>query len=358
MAADDRSPGDPLIARLIATAPRFAFYQAVDLLERRYARDGARVGGFAPPEEEVLRFRPHASLGFPKADIERIETRLRAGAEADLPLFRLTVTFLGLYGAAAPLPAFYTEAILAAEEGESARRDFMDLFHHRLISLQYRLWVKYRYYLRYEAGANDRTSEIVYSFFGLGPKPARTGLRLLYLERLLASAGLLAMNSRSPSLLTGLISYYFRGLAVAIEPFVPRRVAIPDDQRIRLGRANARLGDDMTLGATLNDIAGKFRLVLGPLNRARFEDFLPDGRDHGHLVELVNTLLREPLDFEFELRLDSAERPALTLDRDNPCRLGWMSWLGTPKNEDCRVRLTWLGRQVRLPTDPFEQEAA
>ncbi|MGF1607266.1 MAG: type VI secretion system baseplate subunit TssG [Rhodothalassiaceae bacterium] len=352
MAADDRPQSDPVVAAILNEPRLFSFFQAVELIERRHG-PAQKVGELGLPEEEVLRFRPNASLGFPGADIQVLELRPRPQAGDNRPLYRLTVNFAGLYGPSSPLPAFYTETILAVDYAESPRRDFLDLFHHRLISLLHRVWRKYRYYLRYEPGANDRTSEIVYAFFGLGPRAARDGLRLVHVERLLRFSGLMAMDTRSPKMMAQIIGHYFDGAGVDIAQFIARWVTIPEDQRVRLGCGYSTLGEDMTIGDRLRDIAGKFRIILGPLSLTRLQDFLPDGRDHVPLIELVNTLLRDPLDFEVELRLKPAERPALSLGGDCQCRLGWTSWLGEAPLPDPRVRLSGLGRQMRLPKDLF-----
>ena len=361
MARDDWPKGDAVIQRLLETPHRFDFHQAVELIERRFGGDGSAVGGFVRPENEVVRFRAHASLGFPKADIAAIDSRpVPEGACDDQhPLYRLSVNFLGLYGPASPLPAFYTEHLLTFDDAESALRDFLDLFHHRLVALHHRLWLKYRYYLRYRPGADDAMSTMMFSLLGLGPAPARHRLRLLHRERLLAAAGMMAMTCRSPDMLKRMISHYFDGLPTDIEPFVFRRVTVPSDQRARLGQANSRLGEDLTLGTGLGDMAGRFRIILGPLSFERFQTFLPNGREHDHLAELVNTLLREPLDFQLDLILDSSDRPALSLGGDNPCRLGWSSWLGLPDDDaEARVRLDDVGQHIRLPDDPATFEAA
>ena len=49
------------------------------------------------------------------------------------------------------LPHHYTELLIQRiRERDDSLRDFLDLFHHRLISLFYRAWEKYRLPVAYE----------------------------------------------------------------------------------------------------------------------------------------------------------------------------------------------------------------
>lgn len=114
----------------------------------------------------------------------------------------MTTTFLGLYGTTSPLPPFYTEDLIAQEEGEEVVRSFLDLFHHRLLSLFYRSWVKYRYHIQFEPSGEDPFSQRMLAFLGLGAKEVaeKTGLPV---SRLLRYAGLFSQRPRSASALEG-----------------------------------------------------------------------------------------------------------------------------------------------------------
>ena len=55
------------------------------------------------------------------------------------------------------MPRHYTEMLLriqrdAKHEEKFALRDWFDLFTHRMLSLFYRAWEKYRFYISYERG--------------------------------------------------------------------------------------------------------------------------------------------------------------------------------------------------------------
>ncbi|MFQ5773102.1 MAG: type VI secretion system baseplate subunit TssG [Kiloniellaceae bacterium] len=344
MAGEERTAATPLIGELLRNTRQFSFFQIVRLLES-HESGCVPVGHDGPGEHEAIRFRPDAGLGFPSADAQSIE---RIGRDDGGPSkYRLTVNFLGLYGSVSPLPVFYTEDIIAGNEQESNRRDFFDLFHHRYISFLYRTWEKYRYYLRYRPGAEDRFSRWMCGLIGVAEPPGAGRPPVERPERVLSSIGLLLMHSRSAATLEKLISHYFDGLPLRIEQFVARQVVIEPAQRARLGTTNCTLGRDCTIGERVPDLSGKFRIRIGPLDFPTFRKFLPDGEGYGLLAELQPFLLKDQLEYDVELGLFGAQVPPLELAADGPCRLGWSSWLGHHPGRDSAVVLA--GRSAGHP---------
>ncbi|MEJ2691652.1 MAG: type VI secretion system baseplate subunit TssG [Candidatus Thiodiazotropha sp.] len=323
MVNENRTTTAPIISELLRNPQQFSFYQAIRLLVSS-VDGGVTPGNAGSPACEPLRFRPHASLAFPSSDVTSVE--ILDGNEGN-PQFRMDVNFMGLYGPASPLPAFYTEEIIDGSRDESPRRDFLDLFHHRSISLLYRSWQKYRYYEQFQADAVDQFSQWMLSLVGLGDPALRKGLDLDW-ERLLAYLGVLSMRGRSAPTLSRIVSHYFNGLPVAVDQWVERRVRIDETQRASLGHENCGLGLDCTIGERVRDISGKFRVLIGPLGFDGFREFLPQGHRYRALRDLIRFALRDQLEFDVELTLQKQEVPDLTLAHDNLCQLGWSSWLG------------------------------
>jgi type VI secretion system protein ImpH len=341
VAGDERATGTSVIETLLGRSRQFSFFQAIRLLQQAHPH-GAPIGGAGPAKREVLRLRPHASLAFPTSDIETID-RIES-EEGNLARFLVTVTFLGLYGVDSPLPSFYTEQVLAEEGEEGLKRPFLDLFHHRILSLFYRCWEKYRYDVQYQPGARDLFSQRMFALIGLGSPTIRASTALDW-PRLLPYLGLLGMQTHSATVLAGLVSHYFGNIPVRIEEFVGRWVPFERDQRQVLGRANGVLGEDCTLGARFYDRGGKFRLHIGPVDFATYCDFLPSGKSHDTVRELIKLGLRDPLEFDVQVSVMASERPDFELSGMSPCRLGWSSWLGRRPAHDLSVVLP--GEPVR-----------
>lgn len=343
MASQDRSTAAALMHELLSNCRRFTFFQAVRFLERSYPQ-GVPLGREGPAAQELIRFRPHASLAFPTCDIEDIE--VLEGQDGAPPRFHMTVNFLGLYGSMSPLPTFYTEDLITSDLDEDDRQHFLDLFQHRLISLLYRCWEKYRYHVQYEPGATDQFSQWMFALIGLGGADLRQASHV-YWPKLLPYLGILGLHTHSAAMLAGVVSHYFGGVPAAIEQCVGRWVPLAVEQQQRLGQANGTLREDSTLGKRFHDRSGKFRLHIGPLDFATFQKFLPPGPYYWTVRELIMFGMRDQLEFDVQLSLRAADIPDLVLSAHSPCRLGWSTWLRPRAQHDVCVVLR--GRVAQPP---------
>jgi type VI secretion system protein ImpH len=327
--AETRWAAAPALSDDFERDPRhFSFFQAVDLIEKQHP-DAPRVGYRGPCAKEPIRFVGNISLGFPASDIERID---RIEDESGQVRYRMMVNFLGLYGQSSPLPAWYTEDLVHEEIDEHAVKDFLDLFQHRAVSLLQRCWTKYRYYREYRHDGSDPISQWLFSLMGVLHPSLRSGTSLNW-QRLLAYAGIIAMRNHSAPMIRGVMAHYFPDTPIRIEQFIEQMSPIAEEQWARLGAANCRLGEDLTIGERVPDCGSRIRVSLGPLGFARFRRFLPDGADHAAAKDLVNVLLIDQLECELELILREDQIPPLRLEANSPCRLGWSSWLGD-RDED------------------------
>ena len=336
MADEVRVADPPLIRELLEKGPSFSFFQAVRLLQALEPA-APRVGRQGPAAGEVVRLRPALSYAFPNADLERV--RRLPGAENR---FEIVCTFLGLYGTASPLPSYFTEQLLFEQDEEKGfLRGFLDLFHHRLLSLFYRAWEKYRYDAQFAPGGDDPLSARLSSLLGVDPATLPRGHRVPAV-RLLAYGGLLTQQPGSAASLEAVLADYFDGLPVSVSPFAGGRTPVPADQRNGLGRRNARLGEDLVLGERVEDPAGAFRVRVGPAGLEDFLSFLPGQAKVEELRELCALMNAGGLALEVELELKEDEVPPLRLS-DGPARLGWSTWLGRRPGMDTRIRFLMKG---------------
>jgi type VI secretion system protein ImpH len=312
---------------LLDNARRFSFYQAIQWLQRLYA-ESARVGREGPADRECVRLRPSASLSFPPSDLERAEKI------PDQDRVLLTTTFLGLYGSDSPLPYAYVEHVaqIALEPQGERVRAFLDILHHRLLSLLYRAWRKYRPAPQ-RAGKLDPTFTRVLSFIGYSRE---LGLGGEVFPRL-SEVRLLALRHRSAAGLRFLLQKRL-GYPVGVEQLLRRVVDIPPEQRSRLGAANCALGSTLVVGERITD-RNKIRVQIQASTLATFMRLLPGRQDHRQIDDVLATYLRTPVDREVEVRLDREQVPPWELGSDE-LPLGLGLWLGRPA-EDAVVR--WSG---------------
>ena len=313
---------------LYSEGHRFDFYQAVKLLELLFPElEVPGVG--SDPSREAVRFRSTVDLAFAATDLDSVEPPTADGAPASM-----AVNFMGLAGGQGPLPSSFTELIRerawrkdSRGERDTAFRDFLDIFNHRLVALLYRARKKYRPALTTSGPDESRISRPFFALLGLGTAGVRG--RLGVDERaLLGYSGLLARQARTMVGLEGMLEDYF-DVAVDLRPFRARRFDIAEDQITRLGRSgqNQRLGLETVLGSRVWDQEAAYELHLGPISLERFLDFLPTGTAFVPLVSLARFYTGHELDASVRLTLSAAEVPQLWLG--GPARLGWTSWLET-----------------------------
>jgi type VI secretion system protein ImpH len=326
---------------------RFDFFQAVRLLER-LAREGglpAPRAGAQPvgldhaPEQECVRFRALPSLSFPTAAASRV----RLTDEAPTP--EVAVAFLGLTGPSGVLPAHYTALLMRRVRAkDTSLRDLLDLFNHRLVSLFYRAWEKYRLPFAYERSWRGRETtpqqeitpqqEALYSLVGQGTAGQR-GRQEIPDEAFLFYGGHFAHQPRSAAALELMLADYF-GLPVQVLELQGQWLCLERDDQAQLPSPrqprglNNRLGLDLVVGERVWGVQSKFRLRVGPLTYRQFVSFLPRvGKRLRPFSQMARSYVGPELVFDVQLVLLAAEVPRLRLGADGEDRpyLGWNTWI-------------------------------
>ncbi|HUI91546.1 MAG TPA: type VI secretion system baseplate subunit TssG [Chitinivibrionales bacterium] len=298
-----------LIARLREEGHNFNFFQALSLLEEKY-RGEEGVG--SPVESGRVRMASGTSLAFPASDIASVK-ETASGIE-------FVLSFMGLVGVSSPLPLYFTEYLLRHEEASGPLRDFLAIFNHRMYTLFYRAWQKYRCISMAAGPAASPVARRMAGLAGLGG----ADLSDPFYRRALAYTGSLAGKVRSKEALRAMLADFFGGLPVALCEWQPRWVDIADLPKLGI---DSRLGVTSMLGTKKWDVSGKFRVSIGPLPRVTFETFLRNSENIAAVKKLVNLFLNDPLEFDIEVKLESSELVPVILGQDNT-RLGETSSLG------------------------------
>ena len=315
--------GQPeLKAHLAETPTSFEFFQAVRVLERLYPGRGP-VGTFLHPSEEVARFTVNPDTAFPASEIQSL------GLGDDHPA-RMVVNFMGLTGPEGVLP--YCYSLLLSErirERDTAPRDFLDIFHHRIISLFYRAWEKYRFAVAYERDQQDRLTQHLKDLVGLGESGLQNRLGIRD-DAIIFYTGLLGPQQRSAAALEQVVQDYF-GVPAQVEQFVGGWYPLSASTECRLGEEgdpSEQLGWGAVAGEEVWDPQARVRLRLGPLTRRQYDEFLPFGSAYAPLRTLTRFFCGEQFDFEVQLVLVQDEVPPSILGGDDPgSPLGWCTWM-------------------------------
>jgi len=311
------------IADLLEGEPYlFEFFQAIRLMARM-APERQVVGRFSKPASEVVRLGSNPAVGFPASQIQSLERRGEGP-----PVMR--VNFLGLHGPLGVLPRAYCELVNERMRAhDTTLRDFFDLFNHRILSLFYQAWEKYRFAIDYERGGPDKFAHHLLDFIGLGTEGLENRQKVAD-HSLVYYAGLLGQHPRSAVALRQLLEDYF-DVPVAIQQFAGAWYKLTPEMQCCLDREpsdSERVAVGATVGDEIWDEQTRVRIVLGPLPLDRYLDFLPTGTAFEPLRALARFFSGDELDFEVQLVLQRHQVPACELGREDAegPLLGWVSW--------------------------------
>lgn len=337
---------DSVRSRLAREPFRFEFFQAVRLL-RWIARtdptqDSPEHLG-AGPAHDFVRFRSLPSLSFPSSPVARLDglTPVSAAPNEERHQPCLTVTFLGLFGSSGVLPRHYTQLIIdRIRQKDESLRSFLDLFNHRIISLYWRAWAKYRlpvafeeHYLDGQQAERDPFTRVLSSVVGMESGGLRGRLEFDDFA-FLYYAGHFSHFPRNGVSLELSLADYFR-VPTTVQQLHGQWLYLDSSEQSRLSTvtrqpANNRLGENVVVGQRVWGVENSFRIRLGPLTYEQFEQFMPAGPALRRLGQFVASYVGASYDFDVQLVLRSDDVPACQLvDRSHlrPPRLGWNTWL-------------------------------
>ncbi len=322
---------------LLRTQPYgFSLFAALRVLEQSFARQ-PRLGESRKASDDEVRLGQAPHLSFAPSDVAT------ATSYDDGP-FRLEQHSFGVFGPNGALPLHLTE--LAYErrrhKEDGTVVDFLNLFQHRLISLFYRAWANSEPAVSLDRPETDRFRAYVGALFGLAPDSAHDADAVPDYAKLYR-AGRFAQQARSADGLEAILVDYF-GVPVEVRQFAGAWLDIPADLHCRLGEQ--QLGVSTTLGASTWQCQHKFEIVLGPLPRAQFGNFLPGAPGLTELHSLVRLYTNDEWAWQVRLLLSDVEIPGASLGRAGPARdgvdssahggapvtgnrLGWTTWLSS-----------------------------
>jgi len=328
MADGNRTPPHALefFAALEAAPYAHDFFQALRRIDALH-RDRRRLGESARLADDSVRLGQLPSLIFAPSTLAAFEP----GQDGRPP--RLSSYFFGIFGPSGALPLHLTEYARdrIRNAGDRTFARFVDVFHHRMLSLYYRAWAASQPTVAFDRPGEDRFGTYIAALFGLGQKSLRDRDAMPDLAKLHFS-GRLANQARNAEGLRAIIADYFK-LPVEIEQFVGDWVRLPRQSLCLLGITpdTGTLGSTASAGERIHVYHHKFRILFGPIRFADYTRLLPGGLSLQRLVPIVRNYVGDEFSWDVNLILLKDEVPELRLGQAG--LLGWTSWLGTRHSE-------------------------
>jgi len=306
--------------KLLTTEPyRFDFYQAVRLLECQY-KDKPRLGKTLRPSDDGIRFGQKPANIFAPSSIASIHLE-------DNERVRMQVYFFGMFGPNGALPLHLTQY---TQDRQRTARDealthFMDLFHHRLLSLFYRAWANKEPTVHYDRPDEDHFHRYLGSMQGIG-SPALQNRDAMHDNSKLHYTAHLSSSTRHAEGLVAILQAFFNA-PVTIKEFVGEWLKIPEQSYCCLGINNegGSLNEDAVLGGKSWQRQYKFSIRIGPMNLEEYQALLPEKKKHKQVATLIKNYLGFELSWDMQLILSKQDVPKTCLGKYG--QLGQSSWL-------------------------------
>jgi type VI secretion system protein ImpH len=296
---------------------RFDFFATMRRIERSFP-DRPRIGDSSSTRHEYLSLGQEPYMDFPASNLARAE-------QAASGRLQILTKFLGMLGPQGALPLATTEEVQSwVLMRDEAFPRFLDLLNNRFLQLFFRAWADARPAAHRDRPKDDRFVAYVGSMIGLG-SPIYQGLDTVPDAGKLSFAGLMAAQARSSARLRGLLAGMF-GLRVEIDELVGCYLKLDAADRTRLGQANAGLGSDILVGASVFSVQDKIRVRLFTNSMREYTQFLPSGGRSEPLVDIMYFYIGDELEWEVELAIPTEQVQPVQLSKFG--QLGWTSWLG------------------------------
>jgi type VI secretion system protein ImpH len=285
--------------------------------------DLPRIGYAKLPKDENVRFGQMPHLHFPPSEIADISEG-RGNVDAIVMTY-----FFGLLGVNGPMPLEFTSYVLTRSHNyyDHAWRRFLDIIHHRMLTLFYRAFSINQQAISYDR-RQDSFVGIIKNVAGFEPKLNTNGVRESLILRYAHRFREMVKNRAS---LEEMLSSILK-LKVRVKDFIQERCDIPHEYRAVMGsRQTMRLGVNLQIGRSYISISKKFELRIGAITYKECLAFLPTGRAYSLIKEAVKLYLDRLLDYDINITLISESIPAAILG-SNAVMLGYAYRLGGVKS--------------------------
>ncbi len=295
-----------LLPAIFHDATRMNFMRFCELLELS-APERPPLGSTDSPTNEPVRFRSRARLGFPGKEIDAVEFDYDDASKP--PAIR--TTFLGLYGVDARMPSYFIDEVAQNRDGAESLSAFLDLFHHRLATLFYRTWRKYRYPAGFKKGGTDQVSRCLVSLVGLGIGHAQVE-ETIGTRKLISMLGLASQRTRTAEGLQGVLQHAVPDATFTVTEFHPVWIELTESEP-------TALGENCVLGRGFYDRGNCVRVVITPTTCESVLGLTPGRPLHAEIMALLRFYLGYESNALLEMHVDPGLMPRADIASDQVC---------------------------------------
>ncbi len=236
--------------------------------------------------------------------------------------YKVKNSYLGLFGINGSLPTHLTEYAVERKyrHKDDTLAEFIDIFHHRFLSLFYRAWADAQPHVSHDLPETDFFKKRLSVFYGETDKSNQAFFQSNDVSPFLA--GLLSQKNRSAATLTQMISEYIKH-PVTINEFEGEWYELSKNEQTSLGRNNASLGLNSIAGSKVYQRGFNFSVSIGPLDYQQYSELLNNPEHFRMIKKLVIGMVGAEYSFAIKLVLKPQQQQQCYLGK---AKLGVNSW--------------------------------
>ncbi|CAM4326320.1 type VI secretion system baseplate subunit TssG [Acinetobacter pragensis] len=307
-----------VIEDLLKNPASFEFIQAARLLRHMPYADADQYWA------ANFQFNSSLKLNFPQSEIESLQIE-----RGQVHLTNLVVGLTGMQGA---LPYSYTNKIKSSSrQPRTEAQQFLNLFNHKLTAQYVDASINYNLPLRYEIDHENKYLDIIHALNGY----IKNQHHPQDMENLVAEfSGLMQGQNNSVYALKTMLRCIF-DVNVDVLEFIPAKFNLSAEHKSCLGRLpGAALGVNTFCGETVHQIDDRIELLIGPLNRKDYLDFLPQGSMSEKLKQIISMWCSPTLLVEVRLILKKEDIKPVCLSSNSVVGLSQATVLSSDCSAD------------------------
>jgi type VI secretion system protein ImpH len=275
-----------------------------------------RIGYSVSPKQDCVRFGQTPLLHFHSSAFTKVTFSNKSGE------YKLKNSYWGLFGINGPLPLHLTEYAIERNYRlkDKTLTEFLDVFHHRFISLFYRAWADAQPTVSHDRPEHDIFKQRLTAFSGETNKVEDVFQQNNNVHEYLS--GLYSQKNRSATTLSQVLSAYLSH-EVSIEEFQGAWYELQSHEKTQLMKSNTKLGIDSILGERTFQRTFNFAINIGPITCSQYIDLLNNKQRIKTVIQLSQKAVGQEFQFSINIILQAYQTQTSQL---GSAKLGINSW--------------------------------